>query len=60
VRVDPPPEIGGAGQCEPCWRFQRIKVAIAKYEAFHQLPQGSATLEQVEASSGGVARWAAS
>ena len=32
--------------------------AVENYERFHQLPPGSATLEQVKTSSAGVAGWA--
>jgi hypothetical protein len=31
-----------------------VKLALRNYEIFNKLPQGSATLDQVKASSGGI------
>ena len=39
-------------------QISQEEAALRNYEAFHQLKKGSATLEQVVASSSGVAGWA--
>ena len=40
--------------------LRRNEMAQRAYEAFHQLPGGSCTLEQVRSSAAGIEGWAAS
>ena len=54
----PPPSIFEAVSAEGSNMWQMEMLALKNYETFFKLPMGTATIEQVKATSGGVAAFA--